>query len=71
MKQKIIFLLTVSSCVSVLPLAPRRTMARAAETLTGEKKTFPVGLVSLNLLNRSSANLLLALRRFSMVIAER
>lgn len=46
-------------------------MARAAEILTGEKKTFPVGLASLNLLSRSSANLLLAMDRFSMVIAEK
>lgn len=69
-KGNIYFLLTFSTCASVLPLDPKRTMARAAEMLRGEKKMLPVGLVSLNLLSRSSANLLLALHRVSMITAE-
>ena len=64
-------LLTFSTCVSVLPLDPRRTMARAVEILRGEKKMFPDWFVSLTFRKRSSANLLLALLRLSMAAAEK
>lgn len=54
---------------TVLPLAPRKTMAKAEEMLKGEKKMFPVGLLSFRVRNSSKANRLLAELNCSMVKA--
>lgn len=53
---------------ALLPLAPRKTMAKAEEMLKGEKM-FPVGLLSLRVWNSSKANRLLAELNCSMVKA--
>lgn len=62
-------LLTLESWAAVVPLVPRKTMAKAEEMLKGEKKMFPVGLLSLRVWNSSKANRLLAELSCSMVKA--
>lgn len=51
----------------MLPLAPRMTMAKAEEMLKGEKKMFPVGLLSFRVWNSSKAKRVLAELSCSMV----
>lgn len=62
-------LLTLESWAAVLPLAPRKTMARAEEMLKGEKKMFPVELFSLRVWNSSKAKRVLAVLSCSMLKA--
>lgn len=62
-------LLTLESRAAVLPLAPRVTIAKAEEMLKGEKKMFPVGLLSLRVWNSSKAKRVLAELSCSMVKA--
>lgn len=51
---------TFSICLSVLPLAPRRTIPKAAERLNGEKKMFSFLFILLSSLKKSRQNLALA-----------
>jgi hypothetical protein len=62
-------LLTLESWAAVLPLAPRKTMAKEEEILNGEKKMFPVGLLSFSVWNSSKVKRVFAELSCSMVKA--
>lgn len=58
---------TFSISLSVLPLAPRTTIPKAAERLSGEKKMFSFLFILLNSLKKSRQNLALAALREHIV----
>lgn len=58
---------TFSICSSVLPLAPRTTIPKAAERLSGEKKMFSFLFLLLSSLKKSRQNLALAALREHIV----
>lgn len=58
---------TFSICSSVLPLAPRTTIPKAADRLSGEKKMFSFLFLLFSSLKKSRQNLALAALREHIV----
>lgn len=61
---------TFSISLSVLPLAPRTTIPKAAERLSGEKKIFSFLFLLLSSLKKSRQNLALAALREHIVVLQ-